>query len=59
MEHLHPTQAYEMLQGNPNTLLIDCRTDVEHYFVGHPHGAISIEWNTAKRSTSTPSKTPT
>ena len=47
MEHLHPTQAYEIIKGSPNTLLIDCRTEVEFYYVGHPTDAINIEWNTA------------
>lgn len=47
MEHLHPRQAWEALQASPNTLLIDCRTSVEFYYVGHPVDAINIEWNTA------------
>jgi rhodanese-related sulfurtransferase len=47
MENLHPTKAYEILQGSPNTLLIDCRTEVEFFYVGHPVDAINIEWNTA------------
>ncbi len=47
MDHLHPKQAFETLQANPNTLLIDCRTEVEFYYVGHPIDAINIEWNTA------------
>jgi rhodanese-related sulfurtransferase len=47
MKHLTPPEAYETLQGNPNALLIDCRTEIEHYYVGHPVGAINIEWNTA------------
>ena len=47
MDHLHPTKAYEVIQENPNTLLIDCRTEVEFFYVGHPTDAINIEWNTA------------
>jgi rhodanese-related sulfurtransferase len=47
MEHLHPTKAWEILQANPNTLLIDCRTEVEFYYVGHPVDAINVEWSTA------------
>ena len=30
-------------QANPNTLLIDCRTEVEFYYVGHPVDSINIE----------------
>ena len=47
MEHYHPKQAYQILQDSPNTLLIDCRTEIEHFYVGHPMDAINIEWNTA------------
>ena len=47
MDHLQPKQAYESLQGSPNTLLIDCRTEIEFFYVGHPVDAINIEWNTA------------
>lgn len=47
MEHLHPTEAYERLQADPNMLLVDCRSEVEFYFVGHPVDAVNIEWNTA------------
>ena len=47
MEHLHPKKAHEVIQNNPNTLLIDCRTEVEFFYVGHPVDAINIEWNTA------------
>lgn len=46
MEHLHPTQASDALQANPHILLIDCRTEVEHYYVGHPVNAVNIEWHT-------------
>jgi rhodanese-related sulfurtransferase len=47
MDHLHPAKAYEIVKENPNALLIDCRTEVEFYYVGHPVDAINIEWNTA------------
>ncbi|MDE1947960.1 MAG: rhodanese-like domain-containing protein [Burkholderiales bacterium] len=47
MDHLTPEKAYEILQGDANTLLVDCRTEVEFYYVGHPVGSINIEWNTA------------
>ena len=47
MEHHDPKTAYEIIQASPNTLLIDCRTEVEFFYVGHPVDAINIEWNTA------------
>ncbi len=46
MEHLHPKKANEVLQESANTLLIDCRTEAEFFYVGHPVEAINIEWNT-------------
>lgn len=46
MEHLHPKQAFDILQASPNTLLIDCRTEAEFFYVGHPVDAVNIEWNT-------------
>lgn len=45
MDHLSPQQAYDILQQSPNTLLIDCRTEFEYYYVGHPTDAVNIEWN--------------
>ncbi|GAB4483914.1 MAG: rhodanese-like domain-containing protein [Burkholderiaceae bacterium] len=47
MKHLTPQQAYEVLQADPNALLIDTRTDIEFWYVGHPVGAINVEWQTA------------
>lgn len=46
MKHLSAKQAYDELQANPNALLIDCRTEAEFYYVGHPTDAVNIEWNT-------------
>lgn len=47
MKHLTPTQAYELMQRNPEALLIDCRTEIEFFYVGHPIGAVNIEWHIA------------
>jgi rhodanese-related sulfurtransferase len=47
MEHLKPKQAYDFLQINPDAVLIDCRSEVEFLFVGHPVGAIHIAWSEA------------
>ena len=45
MEHLEPKQAYEFLQRNSDALLIDCRSEMEYLFVGHPVGALNVAWN--------------
>ncbi len=46
MKHLSPQQAYATLQADPNTLLVDCRTEMEFFYVGHPTDAVNIEWMT-------------
>ena len=45
MKHLTPKEAYDFLQGNPDALLIDVRSEIEFLFVGHPVGAIHVSWN--------------
>lgn len=47
MKHLTPTEAYESLQRDPDALLVDCRTEIEFFYVGHPVGAVNIEWHVA------------
>ncbi len=44
IENLKPRQCWELLQQNPDAVLIDVRTAIEHSFVGHPPGAIHIAW---------------
>ena len=36
--------AWEMVQKDPRTLLIDIRSSMEFLFVGHPVGAVHIAW---------------
>ncbi|GGC93892.1 rhodanese-like domain-containing protein [Undibacterium terreum] len=45
MEHFSPQQAADYLQAHPSALLIDCRSEIEFLFVGHPTGAIHVAWN--------------
>ncbi|HEX6318189.1 MAG TPA: rhodanese-like domain-containing protein [Burkholderiales bacterium] len=45
MEHLPPKRAMEFLQRNPDALFIDCRSEMEYLFVGHPVGALHVAWN--------------
>jgi rhodanese-related sulfurtransferase len=44
MEHLTPTQAHQYLTENPNAVFIDCRSEMEFMFVGHPVGAMMVPW---------------
>jgi rhodanese-related sulfurtransferase len=45
MEHLTPKEANEFLQQNRDAVFIDCRSEMEFLFVGHPVGAIMVPWN--------------
>ena len=45
MKHLNPNEAFDVMQRDPDALLVDCRTDIEYFYVGHPRGAVNIEWH--------------
>jgi len=44
MKDLLPRQAYEVLRTEPDAVLIDCRSETEYLFVGHPIGAVHVAW---------------
>ncbi|HRE14641.1 MAG TPA: rhodanese-like domain-containing protein [Usitatibacteraceae bacterium] len=44
MEHLEPKDAHRYLQETPNAIFIDCRSEMEFMFVGHPVGAMMVPW---------------
>lgn len=50
VQELLPTQAWGLLERNPNAVLIDVRTKAEWSFVGKPdlsslsHTVVTIEW---------------
>lgn len=45
MKHLFPKEAAQFLRDRPDALFIDCRSEMEYRFVGHPVGAHHISWN--------------
>lgn len=45
MQHLSPKEAHEFLKHHPNAVFVDCRSEMEFLFVGHPVNAILIPWN--------------
>ena len=47
MEHITPRQAFKFLRDNPQALFIDCRSEMEYFFVGHPIGAVHVAWHEA------------
>lgn len=47
MKHLTPKETYAYLQAHPDALFVDCRTEMEFFYVGHPAGASHIAWQEA------------
>lgn len=47
MLHLDPAAAHACLQADPQALLVDCRTEIEFMYVGHPVGAEHVAWQEA------------
>ena len=45
MQHLTPKQAFDFLAKEPSAVFVDCRSEMEFLFVGHPVGAMMIPWN--------------
>jgi rhodanese-related sulfurtransferase len=45
MKHLNPREAYAFLQQHCDAVLVDCRSEMEYLFVGHPQGAHHVAWN--------------
>jgi rhodanese-related sulfurtransferase len=45
MKQLSPRQAQQFLESRREALFIDCRSEMEYLFVGHPVGALHVAWN--------------
>ncbi|HSG76714.1 MAG TPA: rhodanese-like domain-containing protein [Burkholderiales bacterium] len=45
MDHLEPKRAFEFLKQHADALFVDCRSEMEYLFVGHPVGALHVAWN--------------
>jgi len=45
MKHFTPREAFEFLNSTPQALMVDCRSEMEFLFVGHPAGALHVAWN--------------
>jgi rhodanese-related sulfurtransferase len=45
MKHILPVEAAQFLRDHPDTVFIDCRSEMEFRFAGHPIGAHQIAWN--------------
>ena len=47
MQHFDPRAAHAFLLAHPEAVLVDCRTEIEHMYVGHPVGAEHVAWQEA------------
>ena len=45
MKHLKPLEAHQFPHQHPDAVLVDCRSEMEFLFVGHPTGAHHVAWN--------------
>ena len=45
MKHLTPKETFEFLRADPDALFVDCRSEMEYLFVGHPVDALHVSWN--------------
>ncbi|RKZ48999.1 MAG: rhodanese-like domain-containing protein [Gammaproteobacteria bacterium] len=44
IKEISPQQAWEILEAEPQALLLDVRTSMEYEYVGHPPNALHIPW---------------
>jgi len=43
-ETLIPREAWQLLQDDPRSVLVDIRSTMEFLFVGHPSSALHVAW---------------
>ena len=44
IKEISSQQAWEILEGDPQAVLLDVRTSMEYEYVGHPLNAMHIPW---------------
>ncbi len=44
IKRVTPTQAWQILNNDPQAVLLDVRSKVEFDYVGHPAGALNVMW---------------
>lgn len=47
IDEVTPPEAWEILEQNPQAVLVDVRSQIEFEYVGHPPDAINIPWKDA------------
>lgn len=43
-QSISPQEAWQIIQDDPQALLVDIRSTMEYLFVGHPSGAVHVPW---------------
>jgi rhodanese-related sulfurtransferase len=44
VKHVTPREAFEYLAAHPEAVLVDCRSETEYFYVGHPVGSVHVAW---------------
>jgi len=44
IKEISPQQAWEILESEPQAVLLDVRTSMEYEYVGHPLNALHVPW---------------
>jgi rhodanese-related sulfurtransferase len=44
VKEISPQQAWEILEAEPQAVLLDVRTSMEYEYVGHPLNALHVPW---------------
>ena len=44
IKEISSPQAWDVLEGNPQAVLLDVRTSMEYEYVGHPLNAMHVPW---------------
>ena len=44
IKEISPQQAWEILEAEPQAVLLDVRTSMEYEYVGHPLNALHVPW---------------
>lgn len=47
IDEVTPVEAWELLNNNPQAVLLDVRSRVEYEYVGHPPDSVNIPWKDA------------
>jgi rhodanese-related sulfurtransferase len=54
VQSITPSEAWELIERDPRTVLIDVRSSMEYLFVGHPRGSVHVAWIDAPEWTVNP-----